>query len=334
MAEQVPAPPAPNQVLDVVNIAPAPSVSAPEPVLAVPVVQVENPFPAAANNITQNAAPEITTPNVLVGFNYTVAMTIGVCSREIGSDGGPCKHQYVLWSANIAICLNFVLIAQPKVRQKLAWIAIEQSLPLSYYSNLRTSGLTQVPDANQLPAATGQVPGTISLNNTEDLENDNNQQQPVDTNFDEAAECLKWSFEKITEKLGHTRDPNVAKGIFTFSKRADALVSSTMHSNLVTALFDFGSSELNKPGKRKKIRVQPNRKKKCGSSCYQAVSKGRPAQMKVLDIPNKKAKRSHNLAEVLRTNTQSSKKSGVHVMKSKTKNLQRKRDKVKSDLKV
>lgn len=66
MAEQVPAPPAPNQVLDVANIAPAPPIPAPEPVLAVPVAQVENPLPAAANNVAQNAAPELITPNVLV----------------------------------------------------------------------------------------------------------------------------------------------------------------------------------------------------------------------------------------------------------------------------
>lgn len=58
MAEHVPALPAPNQVLDIVNIAPAP-----KPVLAVPVAQVENPLPAAANNVVQNAAPEVTTPN-------------------------------------------------------------------------------------------------------------------------------------------------------------------------------------------------------------------------------------------------------------------------------
>ena len=63
MAEQaVPALPAPNQVLDVVNIAPAPAVPAPEPVLAIPVAWVENLLPAAAD-ATQNAAPEVTIPN-------------------------------------------------------------------------------------------------------------------------------------------------------------------------------------------------------------------------------------------------------------------------------
>ena len=70
MAEQVPVPPAPNQVLDAVNIAPAPAVPAPvlpvpEPVLAAPVTEVENPLPAAANNIVQNAAPKGTIPNFL-----------------------------------------------------------------------------------------------------------------------------------------------------------------------------------------------------------------------------------------------------------------------------
>ena len=53
MAEQVPAPPAPNQVQDVVNVAPAP-----KPVLAVPVALVENRLSAAVDDVAQNAAPD------------------------------------------------------------------------------------------------------------------------------------------------------------------------------------------------------------------------------------------------------------------------------------
>ena len=64
MAEQVPAPPAPNQVQDVVNVAPAPAVPALEPVLAAPVAQVENRLPAAVNNVAQNAAPDVTILNL------------------------------------------------------------------------------------------------------------------------------------------------------------------------------------------------------------------------------------------------------------------------------
>ena len=49
----MPAPPTPNQVQDVVNIAPAPAVPAPEAVLAVLVAHVEDRLPAAADNDTQ-----------------------------------------------------------------------------------------------------------------------------------------------------------------------------------------------------------------------------------------------------------------------------------------
>lgn len=76
MDEQVPAPLAPNQVLDVVNSAPSLAVPAPvlpvlEPVLAVPLAQVENPLPDAADNVSQNVAPEIIPSRFLVGVKYT-----------------------------------------------------------------------------------------------------------------------------------------------------------------------------------------------------------------------------------------------------------------------
>ena len=53
--------------------------------------------------------------------------------------------------------------------------------------------------------------------------------------------------------------------------------------------------------------------------------KGRPTQMHPLEVPQKKAKRSHGLAEAVISNRQSSKKSGSHVMKSKTKHFQKKK---------
>ena len=65
MDEQVPALPASNQLQDVVNVAPAPAVPAPQPVLAAPVALVENRLPLAVDNVAQNAAPEVTIPNLL-----------------------------------------------------------------------------------------------------------------------------------------------------------------------------------------------------------------------------------------------------------------------------
>ena len=63
MAAQVPATPVPNQVEDVVNVTPAPAIPTLKPVIAAPIVQVENWPPAVINNVAQNAALEVTIPN-------------------------------------------------------------------------------------------------------------------------------------------------------------------------------------------------------------------------------------------------------------------------------
>ena len=120
------------------------------------------------------------------------------------------------------------------------------------------------------------------------------------------------------------------KGVIKFSKRVMNLAAATaMHSQLTTALFNFGSSEMSRVGKGKKIRFQPNRKRKSGNGSRQAVAKGRPSHLKQsLQVPPKKPKCSHDLAEAAQSNTQSSKKSGSHVMKSKTKHIQKKTHKV------
>lgn len=261
-------------------------------------------------------------------------MTIGICSCNIGKDGSPCKHQYVLWCAKIAYCINFVPISQPEIRQKLAWIAIEQSLPLSYYKNLRTPDDSSKPESDEiLPENEAALQLNISSPDTQEgLVCEDRHSESEDECIDSAADALRKSCEQMTEKLKNTKDPNLAKGILKFSKRVMTLSTATaMHSNLVTALFNFGSAELKKTGKGRKIKVQPNRKRKSGNGSRQAVSKGRPTQMQSLEIPQKKAKRSHNLAQAVKSNTQSSKKSGSHVMKSKTKHVHKKiEEKIKS----
>ena len=57
MAGQVLAAPVPKQVQAI------PAIPAPEQFLAAPVAQVENRPPSAADNVAQNAAPEVTIPN-------------------------------------------------------------------------------------------------------------------------------------------------------------------------------------------------------------------------------------------------------------------------------
>ena len=88
-------------------------------------------------------------------------------------------------------------------------------------------------------------------------------------------DALEKSCDLICKRLHATKNPNLAKGILKFSKRISCIAKSTaMHFELTTALFNFGASELRKTGKRKKNKVQPNRKRKSANVSHQAVSKG------------------------------------------------------------
>ena len=94
-----------------------------------------------------------------------------------------------------------------------------------------------------------------------------------------------------------------------------------MNGNLTSALFNFGAAELSKSRNGKTINVQPNRKRKSSNGSHQAVPKGRPAAFVAFGVPTKKAKRSHSLAVSVAQNTNVSRKSGSHVMKSRTRHV-------------
>ena len=96
--------------------------------------------------------------------------------------------------------------------------------------------------------------------------------EPIQSNDDDeddsianAEQLLRNSCEQIIQKIQSSRDLNLAKGVpvIRFPKRVTSLTAArSMHSNLASALFSFGSSEVKKTGNGKKIRVQPNRKRK------------------------------------------------------------------------
>ena len=259
--------------------------------------------------------------------SYTVDMTLGICSCTVGKDGSPCKHQYVLWVANLADCINFIPVSNPHERQKLAWLAIGKTLPVACYKPLRSSDAGQT---SQTDGSNGFVTEASTSMETAQQGPNCCTAEPIQSNDDDeddsianAEQLLRNSCEQIIQKLQSSRDLNLAKGVIRFAKRVTSLTAArSMHSNLASALFTFGSSEVKKTGNGKKIRVQPNRKRKCGSGSRQVVSKGRPVQ---LQEPTSKRKRSHDLAKAVQTNTKSSKKSGSHTMKSKTKHMQRKK---------
>ena len=118
-------------------------------------------------------------------------MTVGMCSCEVGKDGSPCKHQYVLWSANLAHCLNFVPISQPEERQKWAWIAIGESLPLSRYKNLRDQDdHLPVPETSNMqivPPVAGDIDSDLSEEPMQNYDH-SDQVQPQD----DTSALIEW----------------------------------------------------------------------------------------------------------------------------------------------
>ena len=67
---------------------------------------------------------------------YLLNMSTGVCSCDTGRDGSPCKHQFLLWSNKISRCCNFLLVFDKHERKKLAFIALGQTMNISYYEGL------------------------------------------------------------------------------------------------------------------------------------------------------------------------------------------------------
>ena len=232
-------------------------------------------------------------------------MTIGSCSCEVGKDGSPCKHQYMLWAAKRAKCLNFVPVNSPEDRQKLAKIVIGEALPLSYYTSLRDPTPTEL---DTTPALDSDTPEPQECNTNVCL--DNAVKTTEDQYDDLAEEAVNEACNLIYAKLKWCLDKSLEKGALHFAQRVKKLASS-MHGN-------FGSNELRKGKNGKKIKVRPNRKRKHANGSHQVVGKGRPVSISAMELPPKKAKRDHRFAKSVRQNVNVARKSGSHVMKSKT----------------
>ena len=133
-------------------------------------------------------------------------------------------------------------------KQKLAWLAIGKTIPVACYKPLRSS------DAGQTSQTDGSnVFVTEASTSMETAQQGPNccTAEPIQSNDDDeddsianAEQLLRNSCEQIIQKLQSSRDLNLAKGVIRFAARS-------MHSNLASALFTFGSSEVKKTGNGK-----------------------------------------------------------------------------------
>lgn len=148
-------------------------------------------------------------------FSYTVDMTLRICSCTVGKDGSPCKHQYVLWVANVVHCINFIPVTNSHERQKLAWIAIGKTLPVACYQSLRSVDAEQT-DASQTDGSSGLVTkASTSMETSEQGSNCSTAQQIQGTDeqndsITNAEKMLRNSCEQIIQKLQSSRDLNLA----------------------------------------------------------------------------------------------------------------------------
>ena len=67
-----------------------------------------------------------------------------MCECFIGCDGSPCPHQFVLWSENTAISVNFISFTSKDEWQRFARIALGTTLPLMFYESLHSSARIEV----------------------------------------------------------------------------------------------------------------------------------------------------------------------------------------------
>ena len=189
------------------------------------------------------------------------------CAAVRGKDGAPCKHQYLIWAANIATCINFVPISNPDERQKIAAIALGNTLPLSYYTSLRgQSNDTDTYDAvdpQQAADHADRIAMTTcnsQLNLTTDTCDavDGGDQVQLVNN---AVYSVQNACSVLTGMLQSCQDSKLSEAALKFSERLTQLAGSSLtKGKLASALFDFGQSELTKGKNGKKIKVQPNRK--------------------------------------------------------------------------
>ena len=256
-------------------------------------------------------------------------MQSGYCTYPIGLNGSPCKHQRLIW-ANLRVqSQNFLPYFSKEERQKYAYIAYGQSLPLDFYEGLHDRVMPRdqiLPDnsSNQendtdrcdFDLITEEISlkeFTNTVAEKDETANDCSSTIDIDeaasAALDRAVDYLKNQISRGERSLG--------KSIIKFS----AKLPNIPVSNLPNCFFEFGKQfDLlsRKSKKRPKITVQvesQKRRKKVNGSRQQQDS-GRKVTLK---IPIQKSRRKHQISQNIRDNVPVCNKAGI-IMASRSRN--------------
>jgi hypothetical protein len=269
--------------------------------------------------------PSFTCANV----EYLVDMNLSQCECPIGSNGAPCKHQYLLWLKNLStMSRNFLPIFNGKERQQFAKLAVGVAGPDGLYEGIRDRIPNMHPVADQRnpePASTlwdETISPTTQVNEMENGElHQSTNSESCTTEKYEAEKALDEAFNIIKEKL--ETGPNFVSAVLKFSER----VCSMSDQRLASALHCFNSdstrsapkvSKATRQAKQNKIKVQPEavrrRKTKNGSRQRQSKSNFQVFRSVIPSQAQQTGKRLHSFAHNVANNEPVAKKSGRSMM--------------------
>ena len=190
-------------------------------------------------------------------------MLSGICSCNVGRDGSPCKHQFIIWSNHMSKSRNFLPYHLSKEeKRQFAVIATGSALDIDFYEGLHDRAFEDT-CSNQIPINNnGLLPNTSQDQNLQPSSSKNVKEACSDSMIEdsliaEAKEKLKNSFHYLNGLLLNNSEKSIVTGIIKFSEKIEQLPLS----KLPTSLHEFGnnvcvaSSSLKRKS-RNKISVQ------------------------------------------------------------------------------
>ncbi|XP_066926380.1 uncharacterized protein [Clytia hemisphaerica] len=278
--------------------------------------------------------PSFTNPEL----SYLVDMNIGLCACEVGQNGTPCKHQYIIWT-RIGKSQNFIPYLDTENRKQCSYIAIGKVLEDELYESIHQP----VQSGFEERAGDISLDNSLGLDAKAILETERNADKQVDarrsvehTSFMDGEQAVNDISRLFSEVLEDNKtNTQLIQGILKFRNRLEKYKKQT--SKLTSSLHSFGgvthyrkmTSQLNtkltkKTSGKIKVQVEAAKRRVKANGSRTAVVKGMNKKNNPFNkdvAPSRK--RKHKLSQNVENNEQVPKKAG-RTMGSKTKFLSKK----------
>lgn len=191
-------------------------------------------------------------------------MSSGICECFVGSNGAPCKHQFILWAKRRSLSGNFIPVNDPQKRKALAELAIGETLDIPMYEGLHDRLISREAIDSIIDDETINLQ-SVGNESSDDVEPPKKRLRTIDIiTKDEAEEAISDSMKFLLSAVNEDNQ-SLMRGILKFKDRLELFQST---SRLESALHSFGATfksskkvatrSVLKKCKRGKIHVQPS----------------------------------------------------------------------------